>query len=108
VIGSSGLIGIVSLVIYLFTVFRPFAGSTWRRTGAFDTDVSSAAAWTVIMVLIPASVSAPSPDPGLVWGLLAGMCLGLRRGPLLIVPNQRGQTASIPVLLWREAPRTAG
>ena len=100
ILGSSGVIGLASLLLYLRRVFRPFGGVTWRRTGIVELDVSSAAAWTVVMVLVPASVSAPSPDPGLVWGLLAGTALGLRRlsaGHYLPAP-----TASVPVELGGE------
>jgi len=108
VLGSSGLIGFVALFGYLIHAFRPMAGATWIRTGHMDSDVASAAGWAIVMALAPACVSAPSPDPGLVWGLLAGMSLGLRRGPQVLVPSRRGQTSAIPVLLWREAPRTTG
>jgi hypothetical protein len=94
--------------MHVTKVFRPLNGATWRRTGMLEADVASAAAWTIVMVLVPASVSAPSPDPGLTWGLLAGLSLGLRRGGMLMIPAQRGQTSSIPVLLWREAPGGSG
>ena len=58
---------------------------------------------TVVRSLVPASVSAPSPDPGLDWGLLAGLSLGLRRhayGLYLAAPRQ---TRSDPVGLVGEA-----
>ena len=78
ILGSSGVIGIVALVCYVAKVFRPFAATTYTATGDIDRDTATAAAWTVLMVLVPAAVSAPSPDPGLLWGLFAGIALGLR------------------------------
>ena len=103
ILGSSGIVGIASLLLYLRRVFRPTAQTTWRRTGLAELDVASAASWAALMSLVPASVSAPSPDPGLVWGLLAGLSLGLRRhayGLYLAAPRQ---TRSDPVGLVGEA-----
>lgn len=78
VLGSSGAIGVVALVLYLLRVFRPFARATYTAVGDIDRDTATAAAWTVMMVLVPASVSSPTPDPGLLWRLLAGTLLALR------------------------------
>jgi len=78
VLGSSGVIGIAALALYLLRVFRPFAAATFSAVGDADRDTAAAGAWAVLMILVPASVSAPSPDPGLLWGLIAGTVLGLR------------------------------
>lgn len=100
VLGSSGVIGLGAMLLYLRQVFRPFAAATWQRSRMIEADVSTAAAWVVVMVLVPASVSAPSPDPGLVWGLLAGAALGLRRAAAARwLAARAGTTASNPVVL---------
>lgn len=51
ILGSSGLIGIAALALFLRQVFRPFSIHTWRRAGVPETDVSAAAAWAVVLVL---------------------------------------------------------
>jgi len=112
ILGSSGVIGITAFAVYLGRVFRPFTGATYRRSGVVAADVATAATWAVLLALVPASVSAPSPDPGLVWGLLAGTALGLRR---LVSGRYLGShdaaaasTASIPVRVGHEAGGRSG
>ncbi len=107
-LGSSGVIGLAAMALYLQRVFRPFAGTTWRRTGLAELDVAAAAAWSAVMMLVPAAVSAASPDPGLVWGLMAGMTLGLRREAAALHRDAAPQTASVPVGLVGDARRLAG
>lgn len=79
VLGSTGLIGCAALALHLLRMFKPLARSTWIATRDPARDAGAAAAWAALVALIPASVSAPSPDPGLVWGILCGFALGLRR-----------------------------
>lgn len=79
VIGSGGVIALLAMTFYLSGVFRPFRAETWRATGLIDRDVATACAWGALMALVPAAASAPSPDPGILWGLLAGTALGLNR-----------------------------
>lgn len=78
-IGSGGVIAATSMALYLGRVFRPFRAKTWRATGMIDRDTATACAWGAVMALVPAAASAPSPDPGILWGLLAGAALGLNR-----------------------------
>ncbi|MFM9976641.1 MAG: glycoside hydrolase [Sphingomonadaceae bacterium] len=80
ILGSMGVIGVATYAAQMLRVIQPFRQSTFVRTGNTRTDVGVAAAWTVIAMSIPSFVSAPSPDPGLNWGLLVGIALGLRLG----------------------------
>jgi len=106
ILGSSGIVGIASLLLYLRRVFRLTSQTTWRRTGVAELDVAAAASWAVLISLVPASVAAPSPDPGLVWGLLAGLSLGLRRHAYGLYRAAPRQTRSDPVGLVGEAARS--
>jgi hypothetical protein len=83
ILGSGGVIAVVAFVMYVARVFRPLDRRTWRPAGEPMVDVARAAGWAALAMLIPASVSAPSPDPGLLWGLITGTALGLRRAALL-------------------------
>jgi len=87
ILGSSGVIGAAAFLFHFARVFRPFEAATWRATGEPMIDVAKAASWTALVMMIPAAVSAPSPDPGLLWGLIAGSALGLRRAAALVMPE---------------------
>jgi hypothetical protein len=95
VLGSGGIIAAAAFALYLLRVFRPLAPATWTPTGEPMIDVAKAAAWAALVMLIPAAVSAPSPDPGLLWGLLAGSSLGLHRAAALAASDRRGRPGAI-------------
>lgn len=78
ILGSMGVIGIATYLAQLLRVFQPLRQSTFVPSNDPRIDVGVAASWTVIAMTIPAFVSAPSPDPGLNWGLIVGIALGLR------------------------------
>ena len=78
ILGSMGVIGVATYLAQLLRVFQPLRQSTYVPTGNPRIDVGVAASWTVIAMTIPAFVGAPSPDPGLNWGLIVGIALGLR------------------------------
>lgn len=92
IIGSGGVIAALAFALHVGRVFRPLERATWRASGKPMGDVAKAAAWAATVMLVPAAVSAPSPDPGLLWGLIAGAALGLRRAAVLAagVPARRG------------------
>lgn len=84
ILGSMGVIGIATYTAQMLRVFQPFRRSTYVESADARINVGVAAAWTVIVMSVPSFVSAPSPDPGLNWGLLAGIALGLRaRGQMM-------------------------
>jgi len=78
ILGSVGIIGTVAFVGHLTRVLQPLRHSTYLSTGDARIDTGAAAAWTATVMLIPLSVSAASPDPGLTWGMMCGMALALR------------------------------
>jgi hypothetical protein len=78
ILGAMGVIGVATYTAQMLRVLQPFRRSTFVRTGDPSIDVGAAASWTVIVMSIPSFVSAPSPDPGLNWGLMVGFALGLR------------------------------
>lgn len=78
ILGSMGVLGVATYTAQMLRVLQPMRRSTYLRTGDPRVDVGVAAAWTAIVMAVPALVAAPSPDPGLTWGLLCGVALGLR------------------------------
>lgn len=79
ILGSMGVIGIVAFTGHLLRAFRPLRRSTWRAGVAGPEAVGAAASWTALLMLMPSTVSAPSPDPGVLWAMFAGLALALRR-----------------------------
>ncbi len=78
ILGSMGIIGIALFVLYCLKVFKPLATSTYAVNQEAKKALGAALSWTAMMLLVPISVSGPSPDPGLLFGLLAGASMGLR------------------------------
>lgn len=78
IIGSMGVIGITCFLSHLVRAFMPLRATTHaaRVTGA--TAVGAAASWTAMLMLMPAAVASPSPDPGVMWAVFSGLALGLR------------------------------
>lgn len=84
ILGSMGIFGIATYALHVLRVLKPLRRSTFVTTGDARADVGAAAGWAVIAMSIPAFVAAPSPDPGLNWGLLGGIALGLRALPVQV------------------------
>ncbi len=78
IIGSMGVIGIVSFIGHVMRAFLPLRGSTYTGQISGATAVGAAASWTALLMLMPAAVASPSPDPGVMWAVFSGLALGLR------------------------------
>ncbi len=81
VLGSTGIIGSATLILFLLHVFKPGRMSTYVSRRNPVEDVGAAAGWTVIMSLVPLGVSWPTADPGYVFGIFCGIALALRAAP---------------------------
>ncbi|MGL6042717.1 MAG: hypothetical protein ACRC1J_02220 [Sandaracinobacteroides sp.] len=81
ILGATGIIGTFGFLAHLVRVFKPLARSTWLATSTPEAAVGAAASWTAVVMLIPVSFSAPSSDPGLLWGIFCGAALALRSLP---------------------------
>lgn len=78
ILGSLGVIGIVAYFGHLLSVLRPLRRSTWHKPATLREGVGAAASWAAVCMIMPSIVAAPSPDPGIVWGMFTGIALGLR------------------------------
>lgn len=78
ILGSVGLIGTAAFALHLLSVFKPLRRSTYIYSLDPRIAVGAAASWTAVVMLIPASLSAASPDPGLLWGIFCGLALAFR------------------------------
>lgn len=79
ILGSTGIVGVTMFAGHMLRVWKPFRQSTYRPSQDLTQRIGVAASWTALIMLIPASVTASSPDPGLTWGILGGVALCCRR-----------------------------
>ena len=78
-LGSLGVVGVVSFLGHLTRVFKPLRASTYTNPKDERSAAGSAASWTVISMMIPASIGAASPDPGVTFAIIGGLALEWRR-----------------------------
>lgn len=94
ILGSMGIFGIVAILVHLWRVLQPERLSTWGRSDDVGLDVGGAAACTVLLILVPAAISAPSADPGMMFALFSGAAVALR--PRLAETFTRSKGAALP------------
>jgi hypothetical protein len=75
IVGSMGVIGIITYLGYLLQVLKPWRESTFRPVSNEVQAVGVALSWTLIAGPIPALVNAASPDPGQNFAIMAAMTL---------------------------------
>ncbi|MDB5701409.1 MAG: hypothetical protein JWL66_1608 [Sphingomonadales bacterium] len=88
-LGSVGIFGSTVLVCHILKALKPLRISTYcglRDGGNFGQEamISASAAWAAIGVLIPASIAAPTCDPGLEFAIFAAVALALRSGSVAV------------------------
>lgn len=82
ILGSMGLFGMLAFAAHLLSAVRPFAPSSWSlHLSTPDQAIGCAASSTSLVMLAPACVGAPSPDPGVLWAVMCGAALALRPAP---------------------------
>lgn len=81
VIGSVGVIGILTLGGYLVALLAPWRPNVYKLDLPERAALGEAAAAASLFSLIPAFLSSPQADPGLLFALLAGFALGARLAP---------------------------
>jgi hypothetical protein len=99
IIGSTGLIGSAAMLMHLFRVFKPHYRSSYMRLDNKRIATGSAASWAAVIMLIPATFSAATPDPGFIWGVFCGLSLALRQTLVVPVPSNLSQTRSFDAVL---------
>jgi hypothetical protein len=104
ILGSTGVIGVTAFLAHLMAVFKPLRASTYLTSRDERQAAGSAASWTVLSLMIPAFVSAPSPDPGLTFAVLGGLALGWRQ-LRAADPRMRPRTRPAPRPDLAQAPQ---
>jgi hypothetical protein len=71
--GSMGFIGMVSFFGAAWMVLKPTRLATHRVQVSEDQGIRASFAWAAVLALAPALLSMPTPDPGLLFGIFAGV-----------------------------------
>jgi hypothetical protein len=78
IVGSTGVIGLVSFGLHLRFVFQPTLRSNFGRSTELTQTIGGAFATAALMSLIPSFIASPSPDLGSNFAFLSGAALALR------------------------------
>ena len=76
--GSVGPAGLAVFAIYCLQVFKIGRRTTYAANVQIRSAAGAAAGWTALICLVPALVIWATPDPGLIFALMAGLSLGWR------------------------------
>lgn len=78
ILGSMGVVGVLTFLLYLKVVFRPSARSTWGIGPTFASSLGGALGTAALVSLVPAAVASPNVIPGALFSIMAGAAVGLR------------------------------
>lgn len=78
ILGSMGLVGIVSFAFYLKAVFQASKRSSWGEGFNLHQTVGGALGTAAVISLVPAAISSPHAFPGAFFSIMAGAAIGLR------------------------------
>ncbi len=93
ILGSMGVVGVAAIIAQIIAVLQPFRRSTYSRVTDDRLATGVAASWASVIMLIPSQFSAPSPDPGIIWGFFCGMALAFRRQDSALASGRIGASA---------------
>jgi hypothetical protein len=101
IVGSTGVIGVGAFLLFAARMLRPAASETWDvswRDGRLQAGI--AAGWAAVLGLAPSLVASASADPGLIFGIFAGLTLAWRSERR----SSRARSHAHGVLTWRNWP----
>jgi hypothetical protein len=92
ILGSTGVIGVFTFLAHCVATLKPFDWRTHDLNQPERNAIGYAAGWAACLSLLPSLVTAPSADPGLLFGIFSGIALAL-------VSSARQVSAPAPTLL---------
>ncbi len=114
VLGCTGVIGAITLLMHILSAFSPLRHSTWAPVEDKALSTAAAASWAMVMGVAIASISSPTCDPGTDFAIMSGAALALRRMQTAARPAQApapvaeppGQPGSAPEPFLLATPAT--
>lgn len=107
-LGSMGVIGITSFLIYLAAIFQPWRRSSWAESALPMENLGGALGSAALLSLIPGAVISATAVPGTTFAILAGAALAMRPFDLArrVYPSSPAQDFSDePPAAARPSPR---
>ena len=104
ILGSTGLIGALLVLIHLARVVQPLRRSSYDPVIDEPGGVGVAAGWAALMLLVPYSVNAPSCDLGSDFAIFGAAALALRAASL----RARRAPAPAAPAVWHPAVPATG
>jgi hypothetical protein len=105
VLGCTGVIGAVPLVLHVLAAFSPLRQSTWAPVPDRALSTAAACSWAMLMGLAVASISSPTCDPGTDFAMLAGAALAMRRSQAAARPAPAPSPIEEPPMITDTAPQ---
>ncbi|GEN99809.1 hypothetical protein NSE01_16420 [Novosphingobium sediminis] len=99
VLGCTGVIGAVTLLLHILSAFSPLRHSTWAPIEDKALSTAAACSWAMIMGVAIGSIASPTCDPGTDFAIMSGAALALRRmqaSAALTVPATSPATGPAP------------
>jgi hypothetical protein len=93
IVGSTGVIGVISFLAYVVSMLQPWRRSTWGSSDNLAHALGGACATAALLGLIPSLVAAPQAYPNSSFAIFAGAALALRYDP---ARRQRRRSESAP------------
>jgi hypothetical protein len=94
ILGSMGVIGVVTFATYVLQVLRPWRNSTFVQPTDPLTALGAAASWAALVSLFSSMIAAPSADPGTSFAIFSGVALSLRARRLASAGPPRTQSSA--------------
>jgi len=89
IVGTMGVFGAFTFLMYLAKVLQPGRESTWQITDSPEATVGGALAVAAVVSLVPAAIGASSPHPDMLFCIFAGAALALRPQLVRVRPATR-------------------
>ncbi|SMQ60962.1 hypothetical protein SAMN06297468_0490 [Altererythrobacter xiamenensis] len=88
ILGSMGVVGAVTFVMYCKKVFAASRQSTWGEAASPLLSVSGALGTAALICLVPAAIASPHAVPPALFSIMAGAAIALRSEMVLPTRNE--------------------
>jgi len=105
VLGSTGVIGALTLSLHLLNAFGPLRQSTWTPVANPALSTAAACAWAMLMAVAMASILSPTCDPGTDIAFLGGAALALRRQQSVAARTRARAPRTAPPVVVEAGPK---
>jgi hypothetical protein len=103
ILGSTGIVGIITFILYLKSVAQLSKKSTWSAGLSDYQSIGGALAVAAVLSLVPAAISSPDIVPNALFSIMAGAAIASRSTFANMIPET---AANIEAKQWQGATGT--